>query len=133
MRYLLLAVLLLPAGACSIFNPYSSNFSCPGYHPGVCGSIETVYRMYKQGRFSSQGASSLGYWSYVPETCVEKKICKECKQETTCQDPCACNDKPKKKLCCKKVVVCYPDSVSQHVDYRAQAVKDNEYKGEVVW
>jgi hypothetical protein len=106
---------------CSILNPYSEEFACPGYRPGVCASIEDVYKAYKQGKFTGSSQESFNYY-YAPKTCTKKVVCKECGE--------VCG---KSRKCCKEITVCKPDSVSNHVDYRAQAVKDNEYDGEVVW
>jgi hypothetical protein len=118
-------LLLLTAGlltGCSLINPYSSEFSCPGYRPGVCGSIEDVYRMYKQGKFSREENTVDATFRYAPQECRKKVVCEECED--------ACGEK---MTCCRKVTTCRPESVTKHIDYRAKAVKSNEYQGEIVW
>lgn len=118
-------LLLLTAGVltgCSVLNPYSSEFSCSGYRPGVCGSIEEVYRMYKQGKFSDRENAVDTTFKYAPQECEKKVVCKECGD--------ACGEK---MTCCREVTVCRPESVTKHIDYRAKAVKSNEYQGEIVW
>lgn len=119
----LLPIAVLFFSSCSIFSPYSSEFSCPGYHPGTCASIPDVYRMYKRGAFSdtqeSEGTQESS--AYRPEKCYYKTVCKPC------GDICS------SKKCCKQEKYCVPDSVSKHIDYRAEAVKDNANKETVVW
>ena len=105
--------LLLPSifmSSCFL-NPYSGNFSCPGYRPGICASIPDVYRMYKQGAFSDRVGGSVPAKTYAPKSCKTVKVCR----------PNVCSNKPS----CVEKKVCKPDSVCNHIDYRAQAVKDN--------
>lgn len=117
-----LLVLPLFLTSCSLFNPYSSNFSCPGYHKGVCASIPHVYRMYKEGYFSGRSdIPSSDNFSYRPTKCHYETVCK------TYQN---CDREEK---VCKKVAICKPDNVANHIDYRAQAVKDNSNKEVAVW
>jgi len=85
---------------CFSITPYSSEFSCPGYHPGVCGSIPDVYRMYKRGAFREKNeGKTFEVRRYSPQECT------------------------KSVRNGKTVVVCRPDKVSRHTDYRAEAVK----------
>ena len=117
-------VLLLLFSSCSIFSPYSSEFSCPGYHPGTCASIPDVYRMYKRGAFSDiqESKSMQGSATYRPLKCSYKTVCSSCG-----------NPLVGEKKCCRQEKYCVPDSVSKHIDYRAEAVKDNANKETVVW
>ena len=117
-------VLILFFSSCSIFSPYSSEFSCPGYHPGTCASIPDVYRMYKRGAFSStqEPEDTQEGSAYRPLKCSYRTVC------SSCGDPFIGERK-----CCKQEKYCVPDSVSKHIDYRAEAVKDNANKETVVW
>jgi hypothetical protein len=117
-------VLLLLFSGCSIFSPYSSKFSCPGYHPGTCASIPEVYRMYKRGAFSDiqESKSMQESATYRPLKCSYKTVCSSCG-----------NPLVGERKCCRQEKYCVPDSVSKHVDYRAEAVRDNANKETVVW
>jgi len=119
-------VLILLFSSCSIFSPYSSEFSCPGYHPGTCASIPDVYRMYKRGAFSDiqerESEDIQGSSAYRPLRCKYKTVCSDCGDPLTGE-----------RKCCRQEKYCVPDSVSKHIDYRAEAVKDNANKETVVW
>ena len=120
----LLPVIVLFSSGCSIFSPYSSEFSCPGYHPGTCASIPEVYRMYKRGAFSDvqEPKEAQGNFTYRPLRCDYVTVCDKCEDFLTGE-----------RKCCRKEKRCVPDSVSKHIDYRAEAVKDNANNETVVW
>lgn len=123
--YFLFLSVPLFLSSCFSLNPYSDKFACPGYRPGVCASIPDVYKAYKKGELlSSESDDTESFSTYAPLDCKVETVCK-----VYCDDP--CDGKPKRE--CRKVRVCDKDSVRRHVDYRAEAVKDNSPKEVVVW
>jgi len=126
--HLRLALLGLPffLTSCFSLNPYSSKFSCPGYRPGVCASIPDVYRAYKRGELLAEPTESADdFTTYAPLKCRTETVCKLCPGQDVCSSSV--------KKCCKTYRICEKQSVKKYTDYRAEAVKDNAPKEEVVW
>ncbi|WP_457569589.1 hypothetical protein [Desulfurobacterium sp.] len=88
--------------------PYNEEFTCPMMGKGVCESVPDVYKDYKSGRF--KGEENATVRTYYPEACRQVVRCRKSFGNNTV---------------CEKVIICEPDTVKAHIDYRAEAVKDN--------